>query len=66
MKPRLIVTTALLLLVTLFALQNSEVVEVEFLIWGISVPRAVLIFLVLIIGFVTGWFLRGMIRIVRR
>lgn len=66
MKLRLVVTAILLLLVILFALQNSEVVEVEFLIWGVSIPRSLLIFLVLLIGFVTGWFVRGLVRIVRR
>ena len=66
MKPRLTVTVVLLLLVALFAWQNSEIVEVEFLLWGISIPRSVLIFLVLIVGFVAGWFFRGMVRIVRR
>jgi len=63
---RLIVTIALLLLVALFAVQNSEIVEVEFLIWGLSIPRSLLIFLVLLIGFIVGWFLRGAVRIVRR
>lgn len=65
MKPRLIVTLVLLLLVLLFAIQNSEIVELEFLFWDLVMPRSVLIFVVLTIGVVTGWFVRSTIRIVK-
>jgi len=62
MNSRLIVTPVLLLLVVLFAVQNSETVEVAFLLWGLSLPRSILILLVLAIGIVVGLFLRGAAR----
>jgi len=64
-RPRLIVTVILLVLVFVFALQNVEVVEVEFLFWGFALPRSLLIFTVLVVGAVAGWFLRGAIRVSR-
>ena len=64
-RPRLILTIILLALVFVFAVQNIEIVEVEFLMWGFSLPRSLLIFSVLAIGVIVGWFLRGAIRITR-
>jgi hypothetical protein len=34
-------------------------VEVSFLFWSVSMSRALLIFFLLMIGFVLGWFLHG-------
>ena len=57
-KLRLIGLFVLLALVFAFALQNVAVVEVQFLFWGLALPRSLLIFVVLVIGIVMGWFLR--------
>lgn len=65
MKLRLILTSALLLVVMVFAIQNSETVQVEFLFWGLSLPRSLLIFLLLFVGILIGWFSRAAVRIVR-
>jgi uncharacterized integral membrane protein len=53
---------ALLLLIVVFTLQNAEVVTVNFLIWRLSVSRALMVFIVLIIGIVVGVVLRGLMR----
>ena len=62
MRPRLTFTIALLALVLIFALQNTDTVEVEFFFWGLALPRSLLIFTVLMVGMIAGWFLRGAVR----
>jgi uncharacterized integral membrane protein len=64
-RPRLILTAVLVLLVVVFAFQNAQVVEVKLLFWGLALPRSLLLLVVLIIGLAAGWFLRGAIRITR-
>ena len=58
-KIRMLSGLSLLLLVALFTLQNIEVVTITFLLWQFSLSRALLIFLVLVIGVVVGWVLHG-------
>ncbi|MFP4490410.1 MAG: lipopolysaccharide assembly protein LapA domain-containing protein [Spirochaetaceae bacterium] len=46
-----------------FMLQNTEVANVEFLPWTFSLPRAMMYFILLVVGFVLGWLvtsIRGM------
>ncbi|MCP3865242.1 MAG: DUF1049 domain-containing protein [Aestuariibacter sp.] len=45
---------ALLMLCAVFILQNSSMVEVTLLFWQFSLPRALLIILVLLIGILIG------------
>jgi len=59
---RLIFALTLVALVVVFALQNVTLVEVQFLFWGLALPRALLIFVVLMIGVIAGWFIRGSVR----
>ena len=46
-------------LAVVFITQNVAAVDVTFLVWSISLSRALLIFFVLMIGFVLGWFLHS-------
>lgn len=46
-------------LAVIFITQNVAAVEVNFLLWSLSLSRALLIFFVLIIGLVLGWFLNS-------
>ncbi|MFA4915385.1 MAG: LapA family protein [Syntrophales bacterium] len=46
-------------LVVLFLIQNVAVVEIQFLFWSIQISRALLIFFLLAIGIIIGWFLHG-------
>lgn len=62
MKVKLAITLVLLLLVLLFAVQNSAIIELKFLFWVVEFPRSLLIFLTLLIGVVVGWFLKPMFR----
>ena len=59
---RLIGLLVLLALVFVFALQNVVNVEVRFLFWSITLPRSLLIFTVLVVGVIVGWFLRAALR----
>ncbi|MBI4721086.1 MAG: LapA family protein [Chitinivibrionia bacterium] len=61
-KTKLIIGISLLVLVLVFIVQNTDVVTVEFLFWGLSISRALLIFLTAITGIIIGWFLRSVIR----
>ena len=61
-KLRLISSIVLVTLVLVFALQNVATVEVQFLFWSLPLPRSLLLFLVLVIGVIAGWFLRGATR----
>ncbi|HEY9052150.1 MAG TPA: LapA family protein [Gammaproteobacteria bacterium] len=59
MNIKLISILILLGLVVLFIIQNVAVVEIQFLFWSISISRSLLMFLVLAIGMIIGWFLHS-------
>ena len=65
MKLKLITTVALLLFVITFMVQNAAVVEIRLLFWVLDMPRSLLVFMLLVIGIVIGWFLRAMYRLTR-
>lgn len=56
---RLILLLALLGVLVLFVVQNSEALDLQFLIWSFETRRAVLIFAVLVFGFALGWGLKS-------
>jgi len=43
----------------LFAVQNIADVEVQFLLWSVTLPRAILILVVLALGMLIGWILHS-------
>ena len=49
-------------LVVLFIIQNVAVVEIQFLFWATQMPRSLLMFLLLAIGIIIGWFLHSYIK----
>ncbi len=48
---------ALMAIVLIFVVQNTQVVEFRFLIWTISMSRALMLFGTLAIGLIAGWLL---------
>ena len=46
----------LLLLLIIFAVQNSGLVAIKFIFWEFSFSLALLLFLVLALGYLLGWF----------
>jgi uncharacterized integral membrane protein len=53
-----IVFVSLAVLILLFVIQNTQVVETRFLIWTISMSRSLLLLGTFIIGVIAGWLLR--------
>jgi putative membrane protein len=47
----------LIALVLILVVQNTQVVEFRFLVWTISMSRALMLFGTLAIGFIAGWLL---------
>ncbi len=53
-----IVFVILAVLILLFVIQNTQVVETRFLVWTISMSRSLLLLGTFIIGVVVGWLVR--------
>jgi uncharacterized integral membrane protein len=47
------------ILVVIFIFQNIEVVQINFLFWSISVSRALMVFLIFLIGILVGAILKS-------
>ena len=57
---RLIAIFACVGLIVIFTLQNTATVSVEFLFWSLTLSRALLVFLLIVVGTGLGWLLRSM------
>jgi uncharacterized integral membrane protein len=53
-----IVFVILAVLILLFVIQNTQVVETRFLLWTISMSRSLLLLGTFIIGVIAGWLVR--------
>ena len=56
---RTIIFICLMVFVLIFVIQNTQVVDFRFLVWTISMSRALMLFGTLAIGFIAGWLLKG-------
>ena len=63
---KLIVILVALGLAVIFIVQNAAVVEINFLFWSLEISRSLLIFILLCIGMIAGWFLSRFIKLKRR
>lgn len=59
MRPRLIASLVLIGLLFVFAVQNAKTVEIAFFFWDLVVSRALLLFVVFVLGGIVGWVLRA-------
>ena len=59
MNYKMIAILVLAGLVVVFVIQNVTIVEIKFLFWSVQMSRSLLIFILLAIGFVIGWFVHG-------
>ena len=59
MDARLIGVLVLAGLVVLFIIQNVAVVEIRLLFWSLQMSRSLLMFLLLAVGMIIGWFLHA-------
>jgi len=48
----------LMILVVLFTLQNTERTSISFLFWEFQISRALMIFVIFILGILTGFYLK--------
>ncbi|MBT8146829.1 MAG: LapA family protein [Gammaproteobacteria bacterium] len=62
MNYKLTIILILVGLALLFVFQNVAIVEIQFLFWSTSMPRSLLVVLLLATGVTIGWFLHGFIR----
>jgi len=54
MKAKTVIILLLAVLLIIFALQNTELIHVKCLFWGINIPLALLIFVCFAVGVVIG------------
>ena len=66
MSFHLMLVLALAGIALVFIVQNVPAVDVTFLLWTISMSRALLIIITLAIGFLLGWFLHGYYSYIQR
>ena len=59
MNLKLVGMLVLVALAAIFVLQNANVVELHFLLWQISMSRALMYAVLVLIGIAIGWLLRG-------
>lgn len=62
MNYKMPLTVAMLFLVVIFTLQNTEQMNINFLFWHATLSRALMIFIVLTVGLLVGWSLGTMHR----
>ena len=58
MKPKKIIVIILIVIVIIFGLQNIGTGKINILFWNLEMPRVFLIFIVFIIGFISGVFFK--------
>jgi len=56
---RNIIFIGLIALVLIFVVQNTQVVEFKFLIWTMSLSRALMLFGALAVGVIAGWIFKS-------
>ena len=54
MKIKVIIIILLAILLIVFVLQNTEIVNVNFFFWDLSIPRALLLFVCFAVGLIFG------------
>jgi len=59
MKPKKIIGIILIVIVFIFGLQNMDVGTINLLFWKLEMPAIFLIFIVFIIGFISGVFFKA-------
>ena len=58
-----VVAVLLLILVTIFAIQNRASMDVSILVWSFSMPKVFLILGTYVLGMISGW---GLVTLVKR
>ncbi len=61
MKTRPVILTILIVLAIILMIQNKASVSIQLLFWSVNMPRVLLIVIILLIGFATGYIVATMI-----
>ena len=56
---KLSTSLVLIVLATIFLIQNTQVVQISILFWPISMSASIMVVMLLVIGILIGWFLNG-------
>ena len=62
MNAKFLLVLVLVGLAVIFVIQNVAIVEIQFLLWSFQMSRSLLIFLLLVIGVIIGWFLHAFMK----
>jgi uncharacterized integral membrane protein len=57
---KIVIAAGVLLLMSIFVLQNMEVVQVDFLIWSLEASRVIIYLTIFLIGASVGWLGKSM------
>ena len=49
----------LIVVAAIFLIQNTQVVQINIIFWAISMSAAIMVVMLLVIGILIGWFLKG-------
>ncbi len=61
MKTRPVILTILIVLAIILMIQNKASVSIQLLFWSVNMPRVLLIVIILLIGFASGYIVATMI-----
>lgn len=56
---KLSTSLVLIVLATIFLIQNTQVVQINILFWPIAMSASIMVVMLLVIGILIGWFLNG-------
>ena len=59
----IVLTIAAVVIVAIFAIQNLQIVEVDFLFWSMKLSKFLVILVAYVMGMLTGW---GVVAVVKR
>lgn len=56
---KLSTSLVLIVLATIFLIQNTQVVQINIIFWAISMSTSIMVVMLLVSGILIGWFLNG-------
>ena len=59
MNYKLIISLIIICIIVIFIIQNAAVVEIHIIFWTITMSRVLLMFILLAVGIIAGWLLKG-------
>ncbi len=59
MRFKIVFSLIILALAVIFIIQNATVVDIKFLFWKLSMSRSLMMFFLVIVGIIIGWFLKS-------